>query len=154
MMSRLIVSIVVLASSTLAKPLHAYPMIGRGVREDLRLDSLLARDSRIDVVASGFDWAEGPAWDEAAREFVFSDIPRNSISRWTPQSGAALWTKPSGFTGVGDYSPEPGRNGLGLDSRGRLTDRVDTSPGVRAFVQSSPAASPEPLRSRSSSALR
>lgn len=119
-MSRLIVSIVVLALSALAQPPRTYPTIGRVIREDPRLDSLLAQDSRIEVVASGFDWTEGPVWDETAAGLLFSDIPRNSIFRWTPRGGAALWMKPSGFTGVGEYSPEPGSNGLVLDSTGRL----------------------------------
>jgi gluconolactonase len=119
-MSRLIASIVVLALTALAKPPHSYPTLGRVVREDPRLDVLLSQDARIEVVASGFEWAEGPVWDETAGGLLFSDIPRNTIFRWTAQRGAELWMKPSGFTGTGDYSAEPGSNGLLLDAKGRL----------------------------------
>jgi gluconolactonase len=119
-MSRLIVSMVVLALSAIAKPPHSFPTLGRVIREDPRLDALLSQDARIEALASGFEWAEGPVWDEPASGLLFSDIPRNTIFRWTAQRGAELWMKPSGFTGIGDYSAEPGSNGLLLDSRGRL----------------------------------
>lgn len=119
-MSRLIATLVCLALVATAKPPHSYPTIGRIIREDPRLDALLAPDARLEVVASGFEWAEGPVWDRAAGGLLFSDIPRNTIFRWTAKTGAELWMKPSGFTGLGEYSPEPGSNGLLLDSKGRL----------------------------------
>lgn len=119
-MSRLIATLICLALAATAKPPHSYPTIGQIIREDPRLDALLAPDARLEVVGSGFEWAEGPVWDRAAGALLFSDIPRNSIFRWTAKTGTELWMKPSGFTGVGEYSPEPGSNGLVLDSKSRL----------------------------------
>lgn len=119
-MSRLIATLICLALAATAKPPHSYPTIGQIIREDPRLDALLAPDARLEVVGSGFEWAEGPVWDRTAGALLFSDIPRNSIFRWTAKTGTELWMKPSGFTGVGEYSPEPGSNGLLLDSKGRL----------------------------------
>jgi gluconolactonase len=119
-MPRLITLFVALALCAAAKPPHSYPTLGRVIREDPRLDAVLPPDARLEAVASGFDWAEGPVWDEAASALFFSDIPRNSIFRWTAKGGVELWMKPSGFSGVGDYSPEPGSNGLLLDSKGRM----------------------------------
>ncbi len=119
-MSRLIIAFAVLALAAAAKPPHSYPALGRVVREDPRLDAVLANDARLEVVASGFAWAEGPVWDGNSGGLFFSDIPRNSIFHWSMESGAELWMKPSGFTGIGEYSPEPGSNGLLLDAKGRL----------------------------------
>ena len=94
--------------------------IGKIHREDPRLDQLLAPDAKIEVLATGFLWAEGPVWDSRANALLFCDIPRNSVMKWQPETGAVVYLKPSGYTGVGDYSKEPGSNGLTLDSEGRL----------------------------------
>ena len=99
-----------------------FPTIGEIIRVDPRLDELIAPDAKIEVLASGFVWTEGPVWvpDDQGGHLLFSDIPRNSIYRWREGEGAALFMKPAGFTGVVDYGAEPGSNGLLLDQQGRL----------------------------------
>jgi len=95
---------------------------GRLVREDPRFDALIAPDARIEVLAQGFEWSEGPVWIKDGGYLLFSDIPRNSIMKWTPgDTTASLFLKPSGYTGIADYGREPGSNGLTLDPQGRLT---------------------------------
>lgn len=104
----------------------AYPAmaetIGRIERLDPRLDELVAADTQIEVLASGFTWSEGPVWVGDAKEghLLFSDIPRNSIFRWSPSRGIELFMNPSGYTGVTYYGLEPGSNGLAVDREGRL----------------------------------
>jgi gluconolactonase len=99
---------------------NTYPTIGRIHRLDPRLDQLLGKDTRIEVLAAGFEWSEGPIWMKNGGYLLFSDIPRNSIMKWNEEEGISLFLKPSGFTGVGDYGKEPGSNGLTLDAMGRL----------------------------------
>ncbi|RYF67901.1 MAG: hypothetical protein EOO39_20380, partial [Cytophagaceae bacterium] len=41
---------------------QTYPTIGEVVRLDPRFDQLVAKNAKIDVLASGFMWAEGPVW--------------------------------------------------------------------------------------------
>ncbi len=96
--------------------------IGRIERLDPELDQLVAGDAQIEVLASGFTWTEGPVWvgDAEAGHLLFSDIPRNSIFRWAPDTGVQLFMSPSGYTGVTYYGLEPGSNGLTLDKEGRL----------------------------------
>ncbi|MCH9653898.1 MAG: SMP-30/gluconolactonase/LRE family protein [Planctomycetes bacterium] len=99
-----------------------YPTIGEIIRLDPRLDQLIDKDTRIEVLSSGFDWSEGPVWVGDAKEgyLLFSDIPRNSVMKWKEGQGASLFLKPSGYTGVTPYGNEPGCNGLFLDQKGRL----------------------------------
>lgn len=97
-----------------------YPHIGRIIREDPRLDQLIPPDARIDVLASGFDWAEGPVWVSREKAVIFSDVVNNVAMIWREGSGVKPYLKPSGFTGVGEYSREPGSNGITLDPLGRL----------------------------------
>ncbi|QDV43107.1 Gluconolactonase precursor [Stieleria neptunia] len=79
--------------------------------------------SKIEVLAGGFTWTEGPVWiaDDGGGHLLFSDIPRNSIFRWSQSRGVELFMRPSGYTGVSYYGLEPGSNGLTLDAEHRLT---------------------------------
>ncbi len=97
--------------------------IGRIERLDPALDALVAGDAKIEVLAGGFTWTEGPVWveDDRGGHLLFSDIPRNSIFRWSEVDGISLFMQPSGYTGVTYYGLEPGSNGLTLDKQGRLT---------------------------------
>ncbi|QDV83039.1 SMP-30/gluconolactonase/LRE family protein [Planctomycetes bacterium TBK1r] len=79
--------------------------------------------TKIEVLAGGFTWTEGPVWiaDDGGGHLLFSDIPRNSIFRWSQSRGVELFMRPSGYTGVSYYGLEPGSNGLTLDPEHRLT---------------------------------
>jgi gluconolactonase len=94
---------------------------GRIVRLDPRLDSLIPRDARIEAVASGIEWAEGPLWDASHGGLLFSDVPRNGIYRWRAGAGLELVVPESGYTGTAPFTGrEPGSNGLAFDTQGRL----------------------------------
>lgn len=102
--------------------------IGRIERLDAGLDRFIASDARVEVLAGGFTWTEGPVWiaddtrsDGAGGYLLFSDIPRNSIFRWSKDDGVSLFLSPSGYTGTQYYGLEPGSNGLALDRQGRLS---------------------------------
>ncbi len=97
--------------------------LGRIERLDAGLDRYVDRDTPIEVLAGGFTWTEGPVWvtGEEESHLLFSDIPRNSIFRWSPSRGIELYMQPSGYTGVSYYGLEPGTNGLAIDPEGRLT---------------------------------
>ena len=87
------------------------------------MESYVDASTKIEVLAGGFTWTEGPVWiaDDGGGHLLFSDIPRNSIFRWSKSRGIELFMRPSGYTGVSYYGLEPGTNGLTLDSQGRLT---------------------------------
>jgi gluconolactonase len=131
------------ADPALAQRTKNFPAIGRIVREDPRLDELLASDARIEVLATGFQWTEGPLWVRDGGYLLFSDIPRNSIMKWTQEAGVSLFMKPAGYTGVTDYGREPGTNGLLLDPQGRLVacehgdrrvSRLEKNGGKRTLI--------------------
>ena len=85
------------------------------------LDAIIAPDAKIETVCKGFDWAEGPVWDQRNNRLLFSDVPRNTIYQWKEgDTEASVYMKPSGFTGVGEYGSEPGSNGLAMDEKGQL----------------------------------
>lgn len=116
-LAALVVSAVALPAGRAA---DKYPTFGNIVRKDSRLDKLVPADARMEQLAEGFDWSEGPVWIKDGGYLLFSDIPKNSVMKWKEGEGISLFMKPSGYTGVADYAPEPGSNGLNVDSQGRI----------------------------------
>jgi gluconolactonase len=91
-------------------------------RLDPALDALVPQDARIEVLADGLAWAEGPVWRKSEGCVLFVDIPKNTIYRWKENEGLSIFLRPSGHT-ESDPPPEGrelGCNALTLDSQGRL----------------------------------
>ncbi len=57
-------------------------MIGTILRADPRMDQLLPPDAKIEKIAEGFKWSEGPVWIREGNYLLFSDVPQNCIFRW------------------------------------------------------------------------
>jgi gluconolactonase len=92
-------------------------------RLDPALDSIVPAKPVLEKVATGpgFKWTEGPVWIPTGY-LLFAEIPSNSIRKWTPGTGVSIFMQPSGYKGSTPFTgPEPGSNGMTLDSRGRLT---------------------------------
>jgi gluconolactonase len=88
---------------------------------DSRFEAIVPQRARVEVVASGFSWVEGPAWDRRGKRLLFSDIPNNSVLEWREGQAPRLFLRPSGYTGSAAFAgPEPGSNGLYFDAAGRL----------------------------------
>ncbi len=65
-------------------------------------------DSALEEIHSGFQFTEGPVWHPDGY-LLFSDIPANTIYRWSPEDSISVFRKPSGNS-----------NGLTYDRQGRL----------------------------------
>jgi gluconolactonase len=89
-------------------------------RLDPDLDELIAPDARVEILAQGYEWSEGPVWVKEGGFLLFSDVPRNVVHRWKEGEGASDWLKPSGYTGREPRAGEIGSNGLLIDREGRL----------------------------------
>jgi gluconolactonase len=86
-----------------------------------RFRDLIPEDSRLEILASGFEWTEGPVWWPEQHTVLFSDIPRNTVFAWTEDGELKPFLKPSGYTGADQFTgQEPGSNGLIFDEEGRL----------------------------------
>ena len=102
------------------------PTVGSIERIDSAIDGLIASHAKIEVLAMGFAWSEGPVWISHGdgglppQSLLFSDIPNNRIHCWNQKSGLSTFLEPAGFTGPASYGRERGSNGLALDITGRL----------------------------------
>jgi len=66
--------------------------------------------ARVDQIATGNRWTEGPVYFGDGRYLLWSDIPNNRIMKWDEETGAvSVFRKPSGFA-----------NGNTRDRQGRL----------------------------------
>jgi gluconolactonase len=94
---------------------------GQIERLDHGLDVIVPANAKVERVATGYKWTEGPVWVQAGY-LLFAEIPSNRILKWTPGGGVTTFLHPSGYQGKAPYGgPESGSNGMTLDSRGRLT---------------------------------
>jgi gluconolactonase len=89
-------------------------------RVDSDLDALVQPGARIEQIAEGFQFTEGPVWTDGS--LLFSDPNANRIYRWSEAGGLAVYRERSGYDGsdIADYK-QPGSNGLAVDREGRLT---------------------------------
>ena len=94
--------------------------VGSIERLDPALDALVDREARVERLADGFAWAEGPAWRKGGSYLVFSDAPHNTIWKWQEGSGVSVYMRPAGFTGPNPPGRELGSNGLVFDRNGVL----------------------------------
>jgi gluconolactonase len=98
--------------------------LGTIERLDPGFDKLVPKDAKLEILAGGFIWTEGPVWIKDGSFLAFSDIPNNVINKWDGKQ-VTPYIKPSGYTGKkprgGKPGDEPGSNGLVLDAQGRLT---------------------------------
>ena len=90
--------------------------IGRAGRRVARMkttsvafQSLFCEGARLERIASGFQFTEGPVWIAEERSLLFSDIPANRIVRLNPDCSVEDYRHPSGHS-----------NGLTRDGQGRL----------------------------------
>ncbi len=89
-------------------------------RLDPAMDRLVAPGAELEILATGFNWSEGPVWMPRENQLLFSDVPENIAYRWREGQGVDVILQPSGLTLPDEGSREPGSNGLALDAQGRL----------------------------------
>ena len=98
-----------------------YKSIGTIERLDPALDNIISANAKAEIIAEGFEWSEGPLWVEQHNMLLFSDVPMNTIYKWTEAKGKEVYLKPSGYTGSEpSVCKEPGSNGLTFDKNGNL----------------------------------
>ncbi len=105
------------------RPATTYEALGTIERLDPRFDALVPNNAKVEKLAMGFDWAEGPVWmpNLDGGSLLFSDVPLNTVYQWKPGTfGAKPWLKPSGYTGATSRTGEPGSNGLARSASGDL----------------------------------
>ncbi|MEJ0085969.1 MAG: SMP-30/gluconolactonase/LRE family protein [Pseudomonadota bacterium] len=89
---------------------------GRIDRWDPAMDAIVPKDWKIEKLAEGFGWAEGPIWVKNGGYLLFTDVPGNKMWKWSEKGGLEKFLDPSGAV---TFDPaiwrEAGANGLAID---------------------------------------
>lgn len=85
------------------------------------LQQIVAKDAKLEILAEGFRWAEGPVVEPDSGDILFSDVPANKVWRYSEKSGLSLYLSPSGYTAL-DSQPnlQQGANGLIFNAKNQL----------------------------------
>jgi gluconolactonase len=123
----LLAGLAVLATALvcLAPPTHGadqktHPPFGTIDRKDPAFDKLIAPGAYLENLADGWDWAEGPVWIKDGGFLLCSDIPKNSIIKWSDADGKSVFLHPSGSEKDQPDLRESGSNGLVMAPDGQL----------------------------------
>lgn len=76
---------------------------------DARFANYVLGNARLETLATGFRWIEGPVWMADWNCLLFQDLPNNRTMRWSEADGASVWRAPSNYA-----------NGQARDRQGRL----------------------------------
>lgn len=98
-----------LALILLTTTLYNASAVDFDIRDEAEFRKIVSPDARVEKLASGFRFTEGPVWFEKDGGFlIFSDIPANELKKWTP-NGLTTFRNPS-----------QNANGNTIDLQGRL----------------------------------
>lgn len=77
---------------------------------DDRFEQLLLPESKLEKLATGGIWVEGPIYfyNDGDEFVVWSDIPNNRMLKWSPKEGMSVFRQPSNFSN-GNYRDHQGR---------------------------------------------
>ena len=84
------------------------------------LSRIIKKDAKVEIVADGFQFTEGPVWLDKEKMVLFSDVPANTIYKWTEAKGKEVYLTPSGYTDTAKRGGFMGSNALGLSKTGKL----------------------------------
>jgi gluconolactonase len=104
-------------------------------RWDPAMDAIVPADWKIEKLAEGFGWAEGPIWIRKGNYLLFTDVPGNKMWKWSEKGGLEKFLDPSGAADVDSAVwREAGANGLAIhdkksillaDTGSRMIQRLD-----------------------------
>jgi gluconolactonase len=120
------------------------------LRHDAALDALVAADARVEKIAGGFTFTEGPLWRQPG-VLWFSDVVGNVVRQWSPGGKVVELLRPGGYDGnalpaggfVGPNGMTAGPDGsvmlcqhgnrriVRIDGDMRVTTLVDTFEGKK-----------------------
>ncbi|MGZ4963864.1 MAG: SMP-30/gluconolactonase/LRE family protein [Limisphaerales bacterium] len=65
------------------------------VRNEAEFHKIIPPDARLEKLASGMSFTEGPVWVDWLSSVVFSDIPNDELKIWNAKDGLKTFRKPS-----------------------------------------------------------
>ncbi|WP_338037922.1 SMP-30/gluconolactonase/LRE family protein [Luteimonas abyssi] len=111
------------ADGEASSPAREADMFGTVTVYDPALARAVSPEARVERLADGFTWAEGPAWlpHDDSGTLLFTDVPENILYQWTEADGVSVFLQPSGYAGPDTEAlREAGANGLFVEPDGTV----------------------------------
>jgi sugar lactone lactonase YvrE len=102
------------------------------VVHDAGLRALVDPAAAAEKIAGGCIFTEGPVWRHEENSLIFSDIQGDTLYRWTPAGGQAVFRRPSGQAN-GNTCDTAGRL-LSCEHQNRRVSRTLPGGGVETLV--------------------
>ena len=132
-----------------------FPTVGRVTAFDPSFHTVVSADARIEKIAEGFTWSEGPAWVRGGTTCSSPTCPRTPCTAGSKRDGLSVFLKPSGLDGPDPGTlREAGANGLFAEPAARCCWRTRARGWSRGSIrrQSRKPRSPRPSRENDSTA--
>jgi gluconolactonase len=100
-------------------PVKETQSTGTIIRLDPAFDALVSKDAKIEKVATGFTFTEGPLWRPEGILW-FSDVPRNVVRSVTPAGEVKVIIQNAGGTVSAPPGAFIGPNGMIADKDGAV----------------------------------
>src|ERR1043165_2423900 len=73
---------------------------------DKRLEELVDPEARVEQIATGYTFTEGPVWNSKEQHLTFTDFRNESIHSWSEGGGPKLFRHPSGASNGTTYDKD------------------------------------------------
>src|SRR6266511_2370892 len=102
------------------------------VYDEAEFRKAVPEDARIEKLAGGFGFLEGPVWtNQDGGYLIFSDIPRHELKRWSEKDGVSTFRAPSNNNG---NTRDAAGTLLTAEHDGRRVTRTDASGTIHVVV--------------------
>jgi gluconolactonase len=102
------------------KAKETYSTVGSIEVLDAQFKQIISPAAKIEKLADGFKWVEGPAWVKNGGYLLFSDVPNDTVFKWKEGLGVTVYLKSEDFAKGLHLTGRPAPNGLVIDHAGRL----------------------------------
>jgi gluconolactonase len=119
LLAALAIALAACSSPPAPAPVAETPAVGKIIRLDPAFDALVAKDAKIEKVATGFTFTEGPLWRPDGLLW-FSDVPGNVVRSVTPAGEVKVIIPNAGGTVTAPPGAFIGPNGMISDKDGAV----------------------------------
>lgn len=70
------------------------------------LNEIVPTNATVEKLADGFNFLEGPIWDQKNNRLIFSEVGGNTLHQWTAATGASTFLTPSYYAGGNVFDNE------------------------------------------------
>ncbi|HSI76106.1 MAG TPA: SMP-30/gluconolactonase/LRE family protein [Lunatimonas sp.] len=128
-------SLIILISLLVSHTLFFQQVYGQHVKVlNNDLERLVDPNVSIEKLADGLVFTEGPVWNVEGNYLLFSDIPANTIYKWTPDGKLDTFRSPSNNANGLTYDPEG--NLIIAEHSGRKIGKLSPSGAYQPLVES------------------